>query len=559
MAIAGSEMRTRGVVVHKLLAICALAAVGVASAETLTTDAPVDQNWTKRGIVLEPGFAGPRSASFVSSPSVVRLENGRLRMYVWVADGAPPWLQGRQIIVAAEADPADPYEWTVVATQEMLGPGPAGSLRDRGVGFPYVLPRSDGPWLMYYSTWGGDWTIRQELMNRLGVAVSHDEGLTWQVAAEDILPSGVPGSFDAGAIPSGVVLRSSPDEYLMWYTAAEKYVRFGDVNQGILHIGAARSRDGLDWQKADEPALRAREAAADPYEACLARPAVIEIDGVYHMWLGVYDMAPGNRPNDAEPVEESVAPAGIDRTGAGSYRLEYARSTDGVTWTRYADQPVLPLTQGGFDSTSQTYGSVVDMGEEIWLFYTGDGLGVTGIGLATLDKDDLRQADETDAAAPSVEERLRALEDRETIRELLVTYGRLLDDKDLRGYSNLFAEDGVWEGGIGSATGPTEIYGMLDRVYGQLAPDAYGNDYHIMSDFVIDVDGEEATAWSRWTWIVEGDDGKPAVQRSGHYEDTLVKAEGEWKFRHRLTVTELPTAENDTEAQIFRRDHREIE
>lgn len=549
-------MRTHGVLVRRLLATCVVAAAGDASAETVITDAPLEQSWTKRGIVLEPGFAGPRSASFVSSPSVVRLHDGRLRMYVWVADGEPPWLHGRQIIVAAEADPADPLEWTVVSAEEMLGPGPAGGVRDRGVGFPHVVPRDDGPWLMYYGTWGGDWTVTQELTNRLGVAVSHDDGLTWEVATEDALPSGAAGSFDAGAIPSAVVLRPNRDEYLMWYTAAEKYVRFGDVNQGILNIGMARSDDGLDWVKQDEPALGAREAAANPYEACLARPAVLEIDGVYHMWLGVYDMAPGSRPNDADSAGGAVSPAGVDRTGAGSYRLEYARSTDGVTWTRYADQPVLPLTPGGFDSTSQTYASVVDMGEEIWLFYTGDGLGATGIGLATLDKDELRR----DAGkAPSVEERLRALEDREAIANLLVTYGRLLDAKDLQGYASLFAEDGVWEGGIGTATGPAEIHDMLSRVYGQLEPDAYGNDYHIMSDFVIEVDGDDATSWSRWTWIVEGGDGKPVVQRSGHYEDTLVRVGNTWKFRRRLTVTELPTPERDTEADIFRRDFREID
>jgi predicted GH43/DUF377 family glycosyl hydrolase len=163
----------------------------------------------------------------------------------------------------------------------------------------------------------------------------------------------------------------------MWYTAAEKYLRFGDVNQGIMHIGAARSRDGIKWEKLEQPALQAREAAADPYEACLARPAVLHLDGVYHMWVGVYDMAPKTRPNESN-------------SGAGSYRLEYARSTDGVTWTRFPDQPIFALTPGAFDSTSQTYASVVDMGEQIWLFYTGDGLGNTGVGLATLDKDELR-------------------------------------------------------------------------------------------------------------------------------------------------------------------------
>lgn len=160
-------------------------------------------------------------------------------------------------------------------------------------------------------------------------------------------------------------------------------------------------------------------------------------------------------------------------------------------------------------------------------------------------------------SSTSIDERLQRLEDREAIRELLVTYGRLLDDKDFVGYSKLFAGDGVWEGGIGSAKGPKEIYGMLDKVYGRVAPDEYGDDYHIMSDFSITVDGNTATSWSRWSWIVEGESGKPIIQRSGHYEDALVKEDGQWKFKHRLTVTELPTPENDTEAEIFRRDYRD--
>ena len=167
-------------------------------------------------------------------------------------------------------------------------------------------------------------------------------------------------------------------------------------------------------------------------------------------------------------------------------------------------------------------------------------------------------ADENANAGLSVEQRLQRLEAREAILELLVTYGRYLDKKDLVGYSNLFAEDGVWEGGIGSATGPKGIQDMLTKVFARVEPGAYGSDYHIMSDFNIDVTGDAtATAWSRWTWMVESEEGKPVGQRSGHYEDKLVKVNGEWKFKYRLTVTELPTPDKDAEAQIFRKDHRD--
>jgi hypothetical protein len=379
----------KGTLFRACLLACTTSMLSMAaSAESVASTVPLKQNWVKRGLVFAPGFAGPSSSKFVSSPSVVRLKDGRLRVYVWAADGTPPWLNGRHVILAAENDSADPHKWKVISKEAMVGPGTGGSIRDRGVGFPHVLPREDGPWLMYFSNWGGDWTIKQQLMNRLGLATSDDQGLTWKVVKEDMLPSGPPGSFDAGAIPSAVVLQRGKDDYLMWYTTAEKYLRFGAVNQGILNIGAARSRDGINWEKIG-PALRARVGDTDPYETGLARPAVLKLDGVYHMWVGAYDMAPGSRPQK-NTADSSPSPAGTNRAGAGSYRIEYARSKDGVSWTRFTDQPVIPLTPGGFDSTSQTYASVVDMGEQLWLFYAGDGLGNTGVGLATLAKNELR-------------------------------------------------------------------------------------------------------------------------------------------------------------------------
>ena len=161
------------------------------------------------------------------------------------------------------------------------------------------------------------------------------------------------------------------------------------------------------------------------------------------------------------------------------------------------------------------------------------------------------------AEAGSIEARLTRLEDREAIVQLLVTYGHLLDEKDLRGYSQLFAEDGVWEGGIGSATGPQGIYDMLDTVFKRVPPGNYGNDYHIMSDFQVSTQGDTATSRSNWTWVIEGPAGTPVIQRSGHYEDQLVKVDGVWKFKYRLTVTEMPPPEKDAEAQIYRKDHRD--
>lgn len=167
-----------------------------------------------------------------------------------------------------------------------------------------------------------------------------------------------------------------------------------------------------------------------------------------------------------------------------------------------------------------------------------------------------RSANANNSTMTSVESRLKTLEDREAIRELLIEYGRDLDKEDLRGYSTLFAKDGVWEGGIGKATGPEQIYLMLKKVFSKVPPGKYGKSFHIMTSMAIQVHGDTAESWSRWTWLVQGAQGKPVAQRSGHYEDILVREQGLWKFKHRLTVTELPTAKKDSESAVWRTDYR---
>jgi hypothetical protein len=65
-----------------------------------------------------------------------------------------------------------------------------------------------------------------------------------------------------------------------------------------------------------------------------------------------------------------------------------------------------------------------------------------------------------------------------------------------------------------------------------------GNSYHIMSNFVITVTGDTATAWSRWTFVVPGERGA-AISQAGRYDDTFVRENGVWKFKKR-------TASSDT-------------
>lgn len=148
------------------------------------------------------------------------------------------------------------------------------------------------------------------------------------------------------------------------------------------------------------------------------------------------------------------------------------------------------------------------------------------------------QAARPASAAESAEIRLRRLEDMEEIRTLLLDYGRFLDSRDLPAYSRLFAKDGEWVGGFGSARGPEEILAFMQKNLGT-GPNS-GNTFHILSNFEIVVDRDSATAWSRWTFITAGADGKPTISQAGRYDDILVREDGHWRFKRREASNDIP-------------------
>ena len=133
--------------------------------------------------------------------------------------------------------------------------------------------------------------------------------------------------------------------------------------------------------------------------------------------------------------------------------------------------------------------------------------------------------------------RLQQLEDKGEIQQLLLDYGRHLDNRDFAAYGRLFAKDGQWVGGFGTASGgPAGVQAFMEKAMGT-APNTARN-YHLLTNFVITVNGDAATAWSRWAFVVPGPSGATIAQ-AGRYDDTLVREDGHWRFKRR-------TASNDT-------------
>ena len=147
--------------------------------------------------------------------------------------------------------------------------------------------------------------------------------------------------------------------------------------------------------------------------------------------------------------------------------------------------------------------------------------------------------------AGSIEARLQRVEDQLQIQSVLIEYGKFLDAKDYASYAALFARDGEWIGGFGHYTGPAAIQKMLEDKLGKAAP-GYINksSYHLMSSPLIVVNGDTATAESRYLFFTASGD-KPIPTLAGRYVDQFVREGGVWKIRRRVTRGVIPWRDGD--------------
>ncbi len=142
----------------------------------------------------------------------------------------------------------------------------------------------------------------------------------------------------------------------------------------------------------------------------------------------------------------------------------------------------------------------------------------------------------------TISERLQRLEDREEIRELLMNYGKFLDQRDFASFSGLFAEkDGEWIGGLGKAKSRDSIRKLMESTIG--SGSAGGPNCHVFTNEMIQVDGSRAKALTKWIFMIQNSSKQPQPYYVGHYDDMFIKENGRWKFLKRTVYSDIPPDE----------------
>ena len=134
-------------------------------------------------------------------------------------------------------------------------------------------------------------------------------------------------------------------------------------------------------------------------------------------------------------------------------------------------------------------------------------------------------------------------DDKEQIVEVLIRYATGIDSKDWPLFRSCWTDEiDVDYQQLGRFTSADALTEVMTRLHENMGPT-----YHRLSNFVIAVDGDRATARSyvHAVLMLQPDDSTNWVDALGHYDDVFVRTQGGWRIRERLSRTARTLAGGD--------------
>ena len=137
--------------------------------------------------------------------------------------------------------------------------------------------------------------------------------------------------------------------------------------------------------------------------------------------------------------------------------------------------------------------------------------------------------------------------DKDEISEVLIRYATGFDSKDWPLLRTCWTEDvEVDYGEVGRYSGADAITGLMEQLHNAMGPT-----YHRLTNFVIALDGDRATARSYVHAVLQTipDDSTSWVEALGHYDDELVRTPDGWRIGRRATSIARVSAATASGAQ----------
>ncbi len=297
-------------------------------------------HWEKKGLVFCPNRNHDWMLTHASNPVAEHLDGDCFRVYFSCRDE-----HNRASIGYVDIDIYSPDKIINVSNKPILSHGAIGLFDDSGVSMGCIVQNA-GQRYLYYLGWNLGVTV--PFRNTIGLAVSHSNSNEFTKAS--LAPILDRSNIDPFSLSYPWVMQDA-GIWKMWYGSNLKW---GKEHSEMSHlIKYAESKDGITWERSGLIALEFNA----PNEYAISKPCVIKDGDVYRMWYCYR----GN-----------------------SYRIGYAESNDGKTWSRKDEYVGIDVSPDGWDSESISYPFVFDHKGQRFMLYNGNQYGKSGFGLAIL-------------------------------------------------------------------------------------------------------------------------------------------------------------------------------
>lgn len=299
--------------------------------------------WQKLGRLFVPDGSIPWMHSHATLPTAVHLNGDEFRVYFSSRDP-----EGRSHVGYADVDVCKGLWTGGISEQPIISPGPLGRFDYSGATISWVVERDETEYF-YYVGW--NLAIEVPFRNALGLVIRNriNNNQLRKLPGPVLDRSPVDPCFVAAAsiLVDGSLWR-------MWYLSCTEWEINGDQLRHKYHIKYAESTDGIWWSRDGRICID----FADDSEYAISRPSVVRDKDGYHMWYS---------------------------WRGEKYRIGYASSSDGLSWTRRDREAGISVSPGQWDGDMIEYPFVFDHAGRRYMLYNGDGYGLSGFGLAVLE------------------------------------------------------------------------------------------------------------------------------------------------------------------------------
>lgn len=307
--------------------------------------------WKKLGHIYGPQPSVEWQSKYVMVPTPLLLNKDILRIYVGFCGD-----NNVSRVGYVDVNPCNPLEVLEVSKDPVLDIGEKGCFDDNGVVPVSIMRHGDEIWLYYI---GFQLGVQVPYYMLCGLAISFDNGKSFKRYSKvPILERTSEELYARCGV--NVMFDKNRDSYRMWYIGT--YGEGWTVSQGKMKplyiMKTLDSKDGIHWDGAESKQCLNYE---NPDEHGFGRAYVWYENNRYRMLNSV-------------------------RTYSRGYYIGYAESDDGYVWKRNDSEAGIDLSREGWDSINLSYPALISIEGRTYMFYNGNGCGLTGFGCAELVK-----------------------------------------------------------------------------------------------------------------------------------------------------------------------------